>query len=594
MKQFFITVAGVFFGMIIFAVFLFVLAPLAIGAALVGQAQRPQIAGAIVLDVDLRPAMLDQPASSPFALAAGPSLMDFVRAMEAAESDARVRGVFIRANEAGLQPAQAQEIRDAIRGLREAGKFVIAHSQGFGSTSVLPYVAISAADEIWLQQTATFAASGLASETTFLGGALEKYGAQSQILQIAEYKTAANSYNQSGFTPEHIESLTGMLTSIYDQSVTQIAEDRGLTPDAVRGAFDAAPYGAEGAAEAGLIDRVGHVIDARESAEGRAGTTTFVPLVEYVSDMDEPWDEGPAIALIAGQGEIVTGESWDQGGLLSGAEIMGSDTLADAFMQAAEDDSIEAIIFRIDSPGGSVVASEQIWDAAQRAKEAGKSIVVSMGGTAASGGYYVATPADAIVAQPGTLTGSIGIYGGKIVVDGTLDLVGLNIEPLAVGGPFAGAYTSQRPFTEEQLAAMQETLEDGYETFTAHVAEGRAISPARMDEVARGRVWTGQQAFDLGLVDELGGFRTAIATAKQLAGIDADADVMLRRYPVQPPFFEQLRRLFGMSADAPQVLSGLAALGRIAALPEVRAALAARMSPETAEAEARADLPAVR
>ena len=576
MKQFLLTIAGVFFGMILFSIFLFVLIPVGI-AAIVMAAQEPKpTAEAIVLELDLRQPMLDQPAMTPFAFTQAPALIDFVRAMEAAETDDRVKGAFIRANEAGLEPAQAEEIRDAILSFRAAGKFVVAHSQGFESTSVLPYLAISAADNIWLQQTASFAASGVSSETPFYGGALEKYGAQSQILQIAEYKTAANSYNLAGFTPEHLDSLTSMLTSIFDQSVARIAEDRGLAPDAVRAAFDAAPYSAEGAQAAGLVDSVGHVVEAKEFVEAQAPGATLTPLADYLSEMNNPWDEGPVVALIAGQGEIVTGETWDQAGLFSGGAIIGSDTVAEAFLDAAEDDNVEAIVFRIDSPGGSVVASEQIWHAAKRARDAGKPIVVSMGAVAASGGYYVATPADTIVAQPGTLTGSIGIYGGKIVVDGALDLVGLNVEPVSVGGPFAGAYTSQRPFTDEQLAAMQAQLRDGYARFTGHVAEGRALAPERVEEIARGRVWTGAQAFEIGLVDELGGFRDAIATARRLAGVDEGAPVTLRSYPARPAFFEQLRLLFGSSSSAGEVLSGLGALVRIAALPEVRVALEAR------------------
>ncbi len=592
MKQFFVTIAGVFVGLFLFFVVAFVVLPVVlIGVLSAAQGNvEPPLREEMVLELDLRPGMLDQPAQNPFAFAQAPALLDVVRALEAAERDERVKGVFIRANETGIPAAQAEEIRDALLGLRQAGKFVVAHSQGFDSTSVLPYLAISAADEIWLQQTATFAAAGLSTETTFLGGAIEKYDAQSQILQIAEYKTAANSYNQSGYTEEHRESLTSLLSSVYGEAVREIAADRGLTPEEVEALFETAPYSAEGAARAGLIDRVGHLDEAQESALTRAENADFTPLGEYLHAMDQPWDEGPVIALVQGQGEIVTGESWGEDSLFSGGDIIGSDTLARAFNDAAEDDDVRAILFRIDSPGGSVVASEQIWHAAEMAKAAGKPIVVSMGPLAASGGYYVAAPADAIVAQPGTLTGSIGIYGGKIVLDGTLDLVGLNIEPLSVGGEFSGAYTSQRPFTDSQLAAMQAQLRDGYDTFTGHVAAGRNLTSAQVEQIARGRVWTGAQAVEIGLVDELGGFRTALAAAKREAGIDADENVTLRSYPARPTFFEQVQRLFGNSGEMAETAS---VLMQIAAMPEVRAMIAAR-SASGQPASARADIPAVR
>ncbi len=594
MKQFFITVAGVFTGMFLFVAFFLVFVPILIGiiiASAAGGERGPAMASAIVLELDLRRSMTDQPQANPFAFSSAPSLLDFVRAMEAAEHDSRVRGVFIRVGEAGLPPAQAQEVGDAIRGLRRAGKFVVAHSQGFAGTSVLPYLAVSAADEIWLQQTAHFTVSGVSSETTFFGGLIEHFDAQAQVLQIAEYKTGANTYTQSGFTQPHRESLTALLNTIYDQSVERIAVDRGLTPDEVRALLGGAPYSPEDAARAGLIDRVGHVSEAREAVERRADGADFVKLTDYLRGMSNPWNSGPTIALIAGQGDIMTGESWGQDGLLSGGERIGSDTVAQAFEDAAEDDNVRAILFRLDTPGGEVVASEQIWHAMQRARDAGKPVVVSMGATAASGGYYVAAPADAIIAQPGTLTGSIGIYGGKLVIGGALDLIGLNIEPLSIGGDFAGAYTVQRPFTEAQLQAVQTMLQDGYDTFTAHVAEGRDLSAQRVEQIARGRVWTGAEAFELGLVDELGGFREALAAARRLGGIEEGAAITLRAYPPRPSFFEQLRRLFGGGAEAAEAVSVLL---RVAALPEIRALIEARAGAGQPAADARADMPAIR
>jgi protease-4 len=254
---------------------------------------------------------------------------------------------------------------------------------------------------------------------------------------------------------------------------------------------------------------------------------------------------------------------------------MGGDTVAKAFDDAAKDKGVKAIIFRVSSPGGSPAASDQIHDAVARAKEAGKPVIISMGQYAASGGYYVSANADKIVALPETITGSIGVFGGKIAFEDSFAKIGYNIDGITVGGDYAGAYSADAPFNQSQRAAYRGQLEDIYEDFTTRVAEGRNIPLSRVKEIAKGRVWTGAQAKEIGLVDELGGFLKAIEIAKELANIDADAKVHIKRFPRSKSTSEQIEDLFGGSVA---IGEDLAILSEIRNLPEVQAALRARQA----------------
>ena len=361
------------------------------------------------------------------------------------------------------------------------------------------------------------------------------------------------------------------MTSIYETAVDKIATDRELGSEAVNALFENAPYSAEAALEAGLVDTLGHVVNAREAALDRAGENSdFVDLAEYALTLGS-WSPGPTIALIEGQGAIVTGSG--DAGAFGGSEMIGGDAMADAIEAATEDDKVRAIIIRVDSPGGSAIASDQVWNSIIRAREAGKPVIVSMATVAASGGYYIAAPADYVVAHATTITGSIGVLGGKIVLDGTFDMVGLNVETLSVGGEFATAFSSQEAWTETQREAYRTQMEHIYEDFTGRVADGRDLPLERVLEIARGRVWTGAQAQEIGLVDEIGGLRTAIAAAREIAGIAEDERINLKRFPEQLTGLEAFYALFGLSAETAESAARLNALME---LPEVQAALQAR------------------
>ncbi len=573
MRQFFTVVFGTVVG--IFAFFFVLIALFMIIGGISGALSSMKAKDNYVLSLDLREGLRDHSAGETVFGPSPSSVVDITRALNRAKDDKLVKGLFIRANQFGMAPASSEEIRLAIKDFKSSGKFVITHAQGFEGTSILPYRAVAASDELWMQDTTGFAVAGLRSESEFYGGVFEKFEAQPQIEQFYEYKNAANTYTQTGFTDAHREATTSYMTSLYDGAVAQIAEDRGITIDAVKGILISAPHSAEAALEAKMVDKMGHVEEAREYARKKAGgdAIKFKTVKAYGPGNNYT---GKTIAFIGGQGPVVTGPSADgTNPFMGGGVTMGGDTVAKAFDDAAKDKNVKAIVFRVSSPGGSPAASDQIHDAVARAQEAGKPVIISMGQYAASGGYYVSANADKIVAMPSTITGSIGVLGGKVALEDTFAKVGYNIEGITIGGNYAGAYSADEPFNQGQRAAYRGQLEDIYEDFTTRVAEGRNIPLERVKEIAKGRVWTGAQAKDIGLVDELGGIMKAIEVAKEMAEIDTDTKINLKRFPRAKSTSEQLEELFGGSA---QMSENLAAMSEIMQMPEVQAAIKIRKS----------------
>ncbi|WP_019961361.1 signal peptide peptidase SppA [Woodsholea maritima] len=580
MKQFWVTffgsIVGVLIGSILTVVLaVFLIAGLISSAAMQASNAPAQISGPVVLELDLREARSDQPSRSPFAYTQPLSVVDTVLTLENAIEDNNVKGVLVRANEYGMSPASAEEIRTALAKVSASGKFVIAHAQGFEGTGVTNYFAVSGADEIWLQDTANFAAVGMATETMFLGGLFEHFGAVPQFVQFYEYKNAANVYTQSDFTEAHREATLSLLGSLFDTLVATSAQDRDQSESAMRNIIVNGPYSAEQAQQNGLVDQLGHVAAARHAARERAGKNAQIVDIETYASQQAAHSAHvsnlPVIALVEGEGAIMTGQS-SAGGFSNQASI-GGDTLAEAIDAAVEDKDVRVIILRVNSPGGSAIASDQIWDAVVRAREAGKPVIISMGSLAASGGYYIAAPADLIIANATTITGSIGMLSGKIVTDPALNRIGLNTESIHVGGDYATVYSSADLWTPEQAQAFYTLAEDVYEDFTQKVADGRDLPLAEVQNIARGRVWTGQQALEHGLVDRIGGISTAIEAAKEIANLDADDDVALRRFPRQLTPFEAFQSLFGASVEGAQSATELRQLMQ---LPEVQAALEMR------------------
>ena len=560
MKQFFLTVAGVFAGLFLFLVVVpFVLIAVAISSA---SSKEPTPSHA-VLELDLREGLTDQTPTNPFAAFGGSGLstLQVVDTLAQAADDGRVKVLLIRLPEAGgVTPAAADEIRQAVRRFRRSGKPVIAHSQGFQpmGTSISAYMLGASASELWMQNTASFQVAGFSADSIFLGRAFDKYGVNAQFEQRYEYKNAVNEFTESDFTPAHREAMTAWMGSIYTSAIANAAQDRRLTPQALRATIEAGPYSAAQALQRRLIDKVGQVEEAEAEAKRRAGRgAEIVEFHDYASSRGERSGSGRnAIAIVGGEGAIMTGTGGGGDPFGAGSSIR-SDDLAEALYDAVEDRAVKAIVFRVSSPGGSPEASEQILAAVRAAKAAGKPVVVSMGDYAASGGYWISSEANWIVAQPTTLTGSIGVFGGKFVLADALGRFGVDMRNLSIGGDYAGAFSPSEPFTAEQRAAFAASIDRTYEEFIARVSTGRRLPPARVREIARGRVWTGAQARELGLVDQLGGLEEAIAKARQLARIPDEESVRFKRFPTPESPFEALSEMFGVSGEAARVLVGI-------------------------------------
>ncbi|MGD9964973.1 MAG: signal peptide peptidase SppA [Hyphomonadaceae bacterium] len=549
MKQFLITVAGVLTGLVLF---LFIGPILLIGMLAASFGGQPAQPSHMVLALDLREPLTDQRSPNPFAaFGDGSALLDVLGKIEAARTDNAVEGIYIRANTAGLAAAQAEELRAALAAFRASGKFVVAHLQNDGVRMGMPgYMAIADSDEVWLQDASEFQPMGLSAEMTFFGETLQRYHMQAQFETREDYKTAANSLTQRGLTPAHRESMLSLMNGIYDNMLANIAADRGITPQAARQAVESTPFTATRARELGLIDQIGRPEEAARAALARAEHSELVEFADYHAPARSG---GRTIAVVHGEGAIVSGP--EEHDIFGDEAMMNSDRIAQALLDASEDEDVAAIVFRVSSPGGSVVASDQILAALRTAKERGKHIVVSMGDVAASGGYYVSAYADEIVASPSTITGSIGVVGGKLIIGPAFDhYLSTNTETLTVGSPLVEMFTTERGFNQAERAAFAGFIDRAYQQFIGLVADGRGMTPEQVRAVAQGRVWTGQQALERGLVDHLGGFSVAVARARALAGIDEDARVQLKFFPAVENPFKAFERMFGASSASVEAL----------------------------------------
>ena len=571
LKQFFLTVLGVFTGLVLFLV---VVPVVLLTFAIAAGSSKPVTPAATVLELDLREGISDQPSTDPFAVFAGGGLstLQVVDALIQAQDDRSVKGLLIRLPEAGVTPAAADELRQAIVRFKASGKPVIAHSQGFmpAGTAISSYMIGAAASELWMQNTAGFQATGLATDNLFLGRAFEKYGVRADFEQRYEYKNAVNEYTQSDYTPAHREAQTAWMTALYDSALAHVARDRKSTPEAVKALVEAGPYSAEQALSNRLIDKVGQVEEAEIAIKTRAGKgAEIVEFGKYASQKGERTGSGKnAIAIVGGEGAIVTGRGG--GASFGGGSSIHSDDTAEAIYDAIEDKSVKAIVFRVSSPGGSPEASEQILAAVRAARAAGKPVVVSMGDYAASGGYWISSQADWIVAQPSTITGSIGVFGGKFVVAEALGRFGVDMRGLSVGGQYADAFSPTQPFTPEQRADFSTSMDRIYDDFITRVSTGRKLPADRVREIARGRVWTGAQALPLGLVDQLGGLTEAVVKAKELAKLPADQPVRFKHFPKVRSPWEALSEAFGVQTEAARAL---VTIGGVMADPQAQAVM---------------------
>ena len=454
-----------------------------------------------------------------------------VDTLRKAKVDERVSAVVVLPGQQVLW-GKVQEIRDAIIDFKSSGKPIVAYLEYGGGQ---PYYLATACDEIYMTPSSSLDLVGVASYELFLRDALDKAGVVPDMLHAGDYKTASNLYTENTFTPEHREMSESLNRDLFDTLVEGIAGGRGLSAADVRGAIDAGPLLPDGAVERKMIDALIYEDEVMERLAVPNPRRLSYADYRRIDAGSLGLDRGPRIAVVYGIGAITLGRS---GTDVTGGGVMGSETMVQALRRARDDRTVEAIVLRVDSPGGSPVASDIIWREVALAR-AEKPVVVSMSDVAASGGYYIAAPATAIVAQPSTLTGSIGVVGGKLVPSGTLEKLGINVEAVT-DGKNADLFSPVAPFSEDGRTRFQSQIDDIYERFLAKVADGRSMTRDEVHAIAQGRVWTGRQAMDLGLVDETGGLRTALALAKEEAGIDPDREVTLVAYPRPRTFFEQL------------------------------------------------------
>jgi len=455
------------------------------------------------------------------------SFADLLTTLRALQTDRSVGVVLLRLDGYGSGLARAEEIRTEIELLRAAGKPVYAYLEA-GGDNVEYYIA-SACDRIWAHPGGTLSLTGLSSRLTFFKGTLDKLGIEAQFSRIGMYKSSPERFTQTEPTAPNLRVRNALLDDRYDRWLAALAAGRETDVDAMRALVDDGPYPADLANELGLVDELLYADEVRDRAKEEAGRPKLAvrePLKEHRAAVH--WRPPRTVAVIHVEGLINTGKS---GRLPFGLlEIAGSDTTVRAIRQAREDRGIDAIVLRVNSPGGSAFASEEIWREVHRTRGA-KPIVVSMGSMAASGGYFVSCASDRIVANPSTLTGSIGVYAGKVSLAGLYDKIGITSYRLR-RGEHSGLYDLAEPWSPGEYRAVERIVDHLYADFVEHVREGRGMADgAAVDEVARGRVWTGSQALEAGLVDEMGGLLRAVEIARELAGIPPRADVRLVHRP---------------------------------------------------------------
>ncbi len=467
-------------------------------------------------------------------------LRDVTEALNRAAEDRRVVGLVARVGAPGMGMAQIQEIRDAVAAFRGKGKPAIAYAETLGEFAPGngAYYLATAFDRIYLQPSGSVGLTGLISNTSFLRGTLDKLGILPRLARREEYKTLVNRLTEKKYTEPHREANRSILASLFGQILEGISGARTLPVEEVRSLADRGPFPGKEAVEANLVDGLAYRDEVYDKVRQTAGEDArFLDLDDYFRRVGSPPGNGETIALIYGVGGIRRGKSrYDPA---SGRFFLGPDTVSDAFRAAVEDKEVRAILFRVDSPGGSHVASDTIWREVVRAREAGKPVIVSMGNVAGSGGYYISMAADRIVAQPGTLTGSIGVFAGKMVTTSFWEKVGVSWDEVHTGEN-ADMWIWTRDYNERQWERVQGVLDRIYGEFTEKAATGRRMPKEKLLEVAKGRVWTGEDAKALGLVDELGGFPAALRLAREAAGIPPETGVRVKVFPERRPRWRTL------------------------------------------------------
>jgi len=468
------------------------------------------------------------------------SLTSLVLQFKKAKVDRRITAILLDIDGSGAGWAKSEEIRDAIADFRSSGKPVFAYME-IGMNK--EYYIASACDRIYLAPPGELFINGLAADVMFFRGSLDKLGIYPDIYQIGKYKSAGDMFTQKSMTEAHRQYVNELLDDLFNRYVEATAKARGKSAADMRALIDNAPYNARAAKEAGLIDGASYRDEVHQELKKRLGykESDELHLVKgsdyrMIEAQSLGLNKGERIAVIYATGDIGSGKSENSPG---GSQSIGSDTLSKAVRDAANDKGIKAIVMRVDSPGGSGLASDIIWHAVDEARQK-KPVVISMSDVAASGGYYISASANKIVAEPSTITGSIGVVAGKPVVKGLYDWLGITNE-YVMRGKISGMFRETEKFNDDERAKFEGWIKTTYyEDFVPKVAKGRNRSDEYVDSVGQGRVWTGAQGKNNGLVDEYGGLDRAIEIAKDLAKIPADKGVQRVIFPYPQTFIQEL------------------------------------------------------
>lgn len=508
-----------------------------------------------------------------------PTVRNLIRALDEGAKDPRVSGFIARLHGVPMNLSHVQELQDAIARFRNSGRFAYIFAEEYGGMSgnMIPYRFATAFESVWMQPVGNVSVAGLAAETPFARDLLDKLGVSAQMQRRGDYKAMPESLTETGMTGPHRDMMQALIDDLYDQLVVSIAENRGMDRADFEALVARSPLTGQQALDAGLVDKIGYIDALVDEAKDRAGKgSETVSLMDYfrrsgvgekqglaatIGQKPKVQDDTPQIALIYGNGAVMPGNETQSASAgfyaFLGGPVMSARRVFGAFDQAIKNDNVKAIVFRVNSPGGSPSASESILHAVRRAREKGIPVIVSMGPMAASGGYWISAPATRIVASPSTLTGSIGVFAGKMELSGLNEKLGINWETIAKG-KYAAMWSANAPFSTDENAVLDRMLDNVYDAFLTRVAEGRSMTKDDVRKIAEGRVWTGRMARDIGLVDELGGLDTALDLARAEAGIAPEGDFRVQQYPPPLTPIEQFYKLMreGFNAMGPIGLFG--------------------------------------
>lgn len=487
------------------------------------------------------------------------SIRTVLESLDRAASDDRIEGIIFRTLDPDLTIPQAEEIRNAVARFRQSGKFAYFYTDSFGDGgwATTPYFLASAFEQIWMQPSGALGLTGIAEELPFFKKIMDLVGVKAHYGLRKEFKSAANMYLHESIPPAQLEMEKSIFDENYNILLKAISKDRDIDIEKLKKLVDEAPFDAPKALEEQFIHKLGYWDEFKSMVKEKNADVEWIKFADYVKSLKPPSDSKQKIAMIYGTGEIIRGRT-PPFGIMPGGNV-GGETVAKAIRQAVKDDEVVAIILRMDSPGGSYPASDMVWREVMRAKESKKPVIVSIGTVAASGGYFMAMAADRIIANETSITGSIGVFSGKFDLGELWDTIGVKWD-IVKKGENADMWSQNKSFSEASFKRLNDSLDFIYNDFTHKVGVARQIPTAKLDDVCKGRVWTGTQALQNGLIDQIGGYWDALRAAKKAAGIPIDKILKVEIFPRAKSLAERVVQYIEDIEDMTQTSKGLTSI----------------------------------